>query len=131
MNSSEKFSSPLISFFIGIGLIFIIFLLYLIGTELYKVHSLEKIFQEEEEELSRQKSKNVILEEEGMIRSTAEYLDRFAKENNDKIKPGEVVIIVPPEASPTPDIFPKNSTVSFSKYQSVREQWKNVFFGKK
>lgn len=99
---------------------------------MYKVHSFEQIVAEEQTELDRQKSQNIVLEEEGIIRSTAEYLDRFAKENNDQTRPGEVVVIVPEKPVHSPEAIATDiSPQSLVRHQSVREQWKSVFFGKK
>jgi len=133
MKNFELFHSPVLSFFIFLGLSFTLFLLYLIGTEVYKVHSLEKVFQELAEENNRLADQNNTLEEESVIRQTLEYIDRFAKENQERLNEGEIEIILPKEENKEEEFKGLSDAELFleiKKKRPVREQWIEIFFGK-
>lgn len=109
------------------GLLYIVFLLYYIGTQMQRVHNTNLIYLEKEQELTNLKNTRNRVMTKKNIMTTAEHADRRNKENFGILADGEKEYILPAEfynkqQTPAQIFIPENIP--------IQEQWKNIFFPK-
>ncbi len=129
----KKRLSSFSAIYIIIGMILILFQFYFIGSEMYKINSSNKIFEEIKKELLSLQEKRDEKQKQKEIRSTPEYQDRFLKENFDIYKKGEIVLILPPEEKEKDayeNLTPSELELELRKKNPIDQQWREIFFQK-
>ncbi len=129
----HKLSSFLAVCIIG-GLLYIVFLFYYIGYEVFQVQATEQLIASKEAEVRNlEKRRNERLQTKYIMLSP-QYQDRIAKETQKKLNTGEKEFVVPngiihsTENTPPENPY-KKTPEQLEREKSVQEQWADVFFG--
>lgn len=116
--------------FILSGFLYILFLLYSIGSSVWSVQQTEFLIVKKEQEVKMlEKKRNERLQSKYIMLSP-QYQDRIAKETLHTLSTGEKEFILPIETAMTlEETNPyAKSAEQLQKEKSIPEQWNDVFF---
>ena len=123
-----------ISLFIGVALLAILFLAFSWGNQMIKDARLAREMENFKRENARIARENAKLRADFEYFSSPQYRDKWAKEHDGLAQPGEKVIVIEFAAAGVADDLEKDRALLKKEIllaRPNREQWKIFFFGEK
>ena len=122
--SSSKFVKGVIVF----ELFLVCFILFSFANMFYEGYQLDQYIEQNEQEYQLMLQENQKKKEDYLYYSSVEYLDKIAKQNFNKINPGEKLLVVADDLSSETSIL-DNELLPESRERSNPEEWLDLFFG--
>ncbi len=116
-----------------IGFVIIGYMLFNLAISVYNDYQVNLRLERYLEENEKIAADNLNKQEEYAYFNSALFKDKYAKENLNKLQPGEKMIVLPEASenlfSENPIIEEKEAKIERVMLLSNREQWKKYFFG--
>jgi len=130
MNKRNNFQIQTI---IAVGFVIIGYMLFNLAISVYSDYQVNLRLEKYIEENERIVADNLVKQEEYAYFNSNLFKDKYAKENLNKLQPGEKMIVLPEKTESifeeNPIIEKRNDKIERIILLSNREQWKEYFFG--